>query len=151
MSVADKFLGFNSRTREGATQRRVSIHAPVRVRLNAALLLAAVNRFNSRTREGATPFSVRPVAEPCGFNSRTREGATKNQQNCYQVSSCFNSRTREGATQVHKLNELSNPVSIHAPVRVRHNKTVMSWVCISFNSRTREGATRISQRFTLHK
>ena len=55
-------FGFNSRTREGATQyqlqpemsHHVSIHAPVRVRLFGKDLLRIFQGFNSRTREGAT-------------------------------------------------------------------------------------------------
>ena len=53
---------FNSRTREGATpeggdsipRRRVSIHAPVRVRHTVTAVQVTVDGFNSRTREGAT-------------------------------------------------------------------------------------------------
>ena len=55
-------IGFNPRTREGATvrhgtgieRRKVSIHAPVRVRLLVSLLWDITRSFNPRTREGAT-------------------------------------------------------------------------------------------------
>ena len=55
-------LGFNSRTREGATdivpvyplQYFVSIHAPVRVRPCLSEGSQVYSGFNSRTREGAT-------------------------------------------------------------------------------------------------
>ena len=54
--------GFNSRTRVGATSSngddpgtlKVSIHAPVWVRLFRSPLLSHTRRFNSRTRVGAT-------------------------------------------------------------------------------------------------
>ena len=53
---------FNSRTREGATFQffvpyrllDVSIHAPVRVRLQTSETATSPLGFNSRTREGAT-------------------------------------------------------------------------------------------------
>ena len=59
--------GFNSRTREGATDYLgfntsapiVSIHAPVRVRPTWDGLVIFADSFNSRTREGATLHYVR--------------------------------------------------------------------------------------------
>ena len=55
-------FSFNPRTREGATSRKitmrhcptVSIHAPVRVRLEALQAAGKKGCFNPRTREGAT-------------------------------------------------------------------------------------------------
>ena len=77
------FSGFNSRTREGATDlehldellQSVSIHAPVRVRRRNSSSVFWKSSFNSRTREGATTMIPLEVLDKC-FNSRTREGAT---------------------------------------------------------------------------
>ena len=65
-------------------------------------------RFNPRTREGA-------------FNPRTREGATMRDLTNTPMHYRFNPRTREGATIVPLLTLGSPIVSIHAPVRVRHD------------------------------
>ena len=54
-------IGFNSRTREGAT---MSIKGDI-----------SITGFNSRTREGATLCPANNC-RCAGFNSRTREGAT---------------------------------------------------------------------------
>ena len=59
----------------------------------------------------------------------------------------FNSRTREGATSnVFDVIKI-NPVSIHAPVRVRHGVPAECFGVESFNSRTREGATPQKQPY----
>ena len=97
---------FNPRTREGATKKkkeaeknkRVSIHAPVRVRLLLVRRRTTNDHcFNPRTREGATPEGIVKLPPHIGFNPRTREGAT------WLV--CFL--------------PYGFLVSIHAPVRVR--------------------------------
>ena len=97
---------FNSRSREGATILptlsdsfiRISIHAPVRERLDSPQFTSKLTQdFNSRSREGATdrgyrlseafqisihaPVRERPITSPLAlllwnFNSRSREGAT---------------------------------------------------------------------------
>ena len=86
----------------------VSIHAPVRVRLNLPRYYFDRISFNSRTREGAT---------------RTAHGRGK--------GGCFNSRTREGATNMDGKKKIVNVVSIHAPVRVRRQppgqQGIFSW------------------------
>ena len=82
--------------------RKVSIHAPVKVRLYFLFQISYVFGFNSRTCEGATgrlgnvvgehavsihaPVKVRPAFHRCtapaeGFNSRTCEGATGPRKN----------------------------------------------------------------------
>src|SRR6185437_4738046 len=60
--------------------------------------------------------------------------------------SCFNPRAREGATAAtfEKLGVI--PVSIHAPVRARHLRTVAHLVHPCFNPRAREGATPALRR-----
>ena len=77
-------------------------------------------------------------------------------QKISRLKLCFNSRTREGATCQLFSSDLSKPVSIHAPVRVRLDK-IKNWNNKhSFNSRTREGATQkdlqkqIFQRVSIH-
>ena len=139
----------------------VSIHAPMKVRRGSSIFQWAVKCFNSRTHEGATPtdkvnalsykVSIHaPVkvrqdsaitrADWLCFNSRTREGATPEHFFILGIMG-FNSRTREGATQIHKHGYLHLPVSIHAPVKVRHFCQSSRIFLHSFNSRTREGAT----------
>ena len=56
-------IGFNPRTREGATKMGHGKHT-------------LVESFNPRTREGATSFRFRFFRPNLCFNPRTREGAT---------------------------------------------------------------------------
>ncbi len=119
---------FNPRTREGATETNqgsgdpyfVSIHAPVKVRLNVCWFfwrctsvsihapvkvrpsLFTQKQINLNVSIHA-PVKVRPA--PIGwaylafsFNPRTREGATHCSYNGARSNKCFNPRTREGAT-----------------------------------------------------
>ena len=60
---------------DSQSSRRVSIHAPVRMRQVKSFTLKGLLSFNSRTREDAT-FKVVCYSEQVGFNSRTREDAT---------------------------------------------------------------------------
>ena len=97
-------VGFNSRTREGATlalqkQKQgfeVSIHAPVKVRHGTFLLLT----YDDVSIHA--PVKVR----------RSRYYSTGS-------SGSFNSRTREGATDLQRELTEFKAVSIHAPVKVR--------------------------------
>ena len=80
--------GFNSRTRVGATraynhapvQERVSIHAPVWVRLFRVVFTTWVTEFQ--------------FTHPCGCDSTATKGG--------EQTNSFNSRTRVGATATHK-------------------------------------------------
>ena len=54
---------------------KVSIHAPVRERLNFLIETVNLKRFNSRSREGATNLFVETINFK-RLNSRSREGAT---------------------------------------------------------------------------
>ena len=98
-------MGFNSRTREGATEELdyyfprpfVSIHAPVKVRL----IPKSLYPYSGVSIHA--PVKVRQKKKICRvtcicFNSRTREGATKTLTQRFWRSTSFNSRTREGAT-----------------------------------------------------
>ena len=61
-----KTFSFNSRSREGATEKyhakidacRVSIHAPVRERRAETAPIQMIWSFNSRSREGATTANI---------------------------------------------------------------------------------------------
>ena len=53
------------------------------------------------------------------FNPRAREGATAPLPLVSSQSFCFNPRAREGATVLCRIDGISCPVSIHAPVRAR--------------------------------
>ena len=129
--------------RRGCAGRRVSIHAPVRVRQDQhepALLQAG---FNSRTRKGATshchqrnqaafvsihaPVRVRPARRlrrgqerrvSIHAPVRVRRGTRRRPRG---RPCCFNSRTRKGATLVCRVGFHQGGVSIHAPVRVRRD------------------------------
>ena len=140
---------FNSRTRVGATRRirrrmqqePVSIHAPVWVRHLWLVVCGIENKFQ--------------FTHPCGCDAR--EGAG------FSCCTGFNSRTRVGATMGTNIPGGYHPVSIHAPVWVRHPITrelmtglefqfthpcgcdIPLWYKAAskkgFNSRTRVGAT----------
>ena len=120
-------LGFNPRTREGATMTSgkidvnlvVSIHAPVRV------------------RHPHTCLKILPIAVSIHAPVRVRQS---NKQRAMPIDS-FNPRTREGAT--HHGTNVSGlvEVSIHAPVRVRPDDRRFCRISLGFNPRTREGAT----------
>ena len=98
---------------------RVSIHAPVWVRLLPTGEIATLVKFQ--------------VTHPCGCDSQTTEHSDR------QIS--FNSRTRVGATSS-SVSEVSGfQVSIHAPVWVRRANSNSLSSIRSFNSRTRVGAT----------
>ena len=164
-------IGFNSRTRVGATpvpvilliSGLVSIHAPVWVRQANQNLQPINNMFQFTHPCGcdlATPsyvgsFSVFQFTHPCGCDGRSElsPGGTWS----------FNSRTRVGATSDEHKASNGEAVSIHAPVWVRQQlrgaftmEEVFQFthpgVCDdraqgggygarSFNSRTRVGAT----------
>ena len=91
-------------------KKKVSIHAPVKVRLQNFLFLFWPVSFNSRTREGATAGFAFHIPKVLSFNSRTREGATQ---------SGFKAVCITG-------------VSIHAPVKVRHDKPLRPVIHILF-------------------
>ena len=82
--------------------RRVSIHAPVWVRLLS---------INAAT--GHMPFQF---THPCGCDFTNHYPAN--------AGYCFNSRTRVGATDEELELIAALAVSIHAPVWVRHDKSV---------------------------
>ena len=148
MARPSRLRSFNSRSREGAT--KVPQENERRWK-----------SFNSRSREGATRSPrCTPPRGGC-FNSRSREGATR----CTPPrGGCFNSRSREGATALRKIREHVQRVSIHAPVRERHDLICLHLYHLQvsihapvrerrpepyaqkgrlrgFNSRSREGAT----------
>ena len=120
---------FNSRTRVGATYMRfrfltpnkVSIHAPVWVRLGRRSYSASGILFQ--------------FTHPCGCDipSPLKRYATLR----------FNSRTRVGATFCQAYGLPLYEVSIHAPVWVRRQKDDIVLYRIGFNSRTRVGATPV--------
>ena len=141
--------GFNSRTRVGATilistfslGYMVSIHAPVWVRLGYRYRYYDFMKFQ--------------FTHPCGCDSFAGFSSF--------YSKSFNSRTRVGATLEFITPCPPVPVSIHAPVWVRHQYcplltngvlfqfthpcgcdvvvVVVADKLVSFNSRTRVGAT----------
>ena len=80
--------------------RRVSIHAPAKGRLDAALPGSRESRcFNPRPREGATRIDPMATARALSFNPRPREGATDRARSIRSMLQCFNPRPREGATR----------------------------------------------------
>ena len=118
---------FNPRTRKGATAapggsrgaKVVSVHAPARVRPPGSISGIGCASFNPRTRKGATSGSGASARSMRRFNPRTRKGATGEY------------RTAPGV----------DPVSIHAPARVRPSLFWTRRYSDSFNPRTRKGAT----------
>ena len=80
----ERSAGFNSRTRVGATGRgcepfrvyRVSIHAPVWVRLRHRFNVSFLVKFQFTHPCGCDSFSTPSKYPLVGFNSRTRVGAT---------------------------------------------------------------------------
>ena len=75
----------------------VSIHAPVRVRRDAAQSPRCRICFNSRTREGATDDLIREfLDEIVSIHAPVRVRLLV--FSIYKGVFCFNSRTREGAT-----------------------------------------------------
>ena len=89
----------------------VSIHAPVKGRLLAAIFFAVFDGFNPRPREGATVYDNGDVSYT-SFNPRPREGATCN----------------VGETDV------VHGVSIHAPVKGRRGRKMRSSMSMKFQS-----------------
>ena len=80
---------------------KVSIHAPVRVRLNDSYVYKAKGCFNSRTREGATGsklFNLFSNMSKVSIHAPVRVRHLLIV--VYYGLSCFNSRTREGATSI---------------------------------------------------
>ena len=97
-------MGFNSRTREGATKVIKST--------------VAGYSFNSRTREGATSYNSR-LGTPYTVSIHAPVKVRQIVQGSFPCRRCFNSRTREGATTRIFPRNQQLPVSIHAPVKVR--------------------------------
>ena len=119
-------IGFNSRTRVGATGADTDGHSPLLFQFTHPcgcdtfdlILSQAETGFNSRTRVGATLVScpiatMRPVSihAPVWVRLRGHEGNRE--------SKGFNSRTRVGATHALEAMAINAIVSIHAPVWVR--------------------------------
>ncbi len=121
----------------------VSIHAPVKVRLSLSSMFMSGLPVSIHAPVKVRRCSWRACTgwRPC-FNPRTREGAT-----CYAACPipnppCFNPRTREGATACCWERPSEPEVSIHAPVKVRpHAQAGPHHHRAGFNPRTREGAT----------
>ena len=110
------------------TASHVSIHAPVRVRLDCRYYIFGICvSIHAPVRVRLSRIVTRSFS--FSFNSRTREGATR--RFCVRMS--FYS------------------VSIHAPVRVRPIFQNGTGPFYSFNSRTREGATRMRMVYILLK
>ena len=103
----------------------VSIHAPVKGRLDAVTLLDLEDMFNPRPREGATETEITYCIFNVCFNPRPREGATKFGYIILGQFAGFNPRPREGATVAQTLPPPQRRVSIHAPVKGRHNITLV--------------------------
>ena len=104
--IANKVpIGFNSRTRVGATSPP----------LNPILK----QWFQFTHPCGCDPCPGECTCTPLSFNSRTRVGATLRFGHVPTMAQSFNSRTRVGATAAEVGQGLDNRVSIHAPVWVR--------------------------------
>ena len=141
---------------------KVSIHAPVKVRLNSPISSSSKWGFNPRTREGATILlSAKKKSLSVSIHApvKVRQRAKFKGMDI----DCFNPRTREGATILMESQMSQRLVSIHAPVKVRLKfalknrelrefQSTHPWRCdwvkilyfcsyLSFNPRTREGAT----------
>ena len=117
---------FNPRTRKGATlpgriHRRlpaVSIHAPARVRLDRMAPYMPGARFQSTHPQGCDSVFIRCRLAAHGFNPRTRKGATLVSAD-HKVGSLFQSTHPQGCDGIAAKAQLPQPVSIHAPARVR--------------------------------
>ena len=100
-------MRFNSRSRKGATPYRrygkakpiVSIHAPVRERLDGDVVLFDANpvSIHAPVRERRNTAMISGIT--AGFNSRSREGATLPADTTEKLAG-FNSRSPEGATSL---------------------------------------------------
>ena len=145
-------MGFNSRSREGATRVRVatrtyknvSIHAPVRERLKYI-----INRLLSKQVSIHAPVRERLELGTSGMRSKVSIHAPVRERHTpfpiLRTPASFNSRSREGATMRYALYNVIGLVSIHAPVRERQKVTEKLWRIKCFNSRSREGATSFDQ------
>ena len=139
---------FNPRPLAGATftgnivhhAHNISIHAPLRGRLFALVLLFEYSDFNPRPLAGATwpdqshrtlhSFQSTP---PCGgdpfptafcllsrdFNPRPLAGATRTTTSSFRLIFDFNPRPLAGATQFIEIGVHGINISIHAPLRGR--------------------------------
>ena len=77
----------------------VSIHAPVKERLNIIIVVVWKSGFNSRSREGATTdFTLFSVRREVSIHAPVKERLNRVGQ-LLHVYSSFNSRSREGATR----------------------------------------------------
>ena len=162
---------FNPRTREGATiatsgltiHRKVSIHAPARVRPTAWTPTSSTARFQSTHPRGCDQRKPKHKGEEECFNPRTREGATWQclvAARLFLVSIHAPARVRLGEVMstdteinvsIHAparvrpargtMPGCRRTVSIHAPARVRRVPRRHRATQGSFNPRTREGAT----------
>ncbi len=128
--------------------RRVSIHAPARVRPGDGDGKPRGILFQSTHPQGCDPAAMpRPPPRWC-FNPRTRKGAT---------SSCPRARHRrqfqsthpQGCDVVRADTRRDLKVSIHAPARVRRQLKYQQLSGVgSFNPRTRKGATATRSGWT---
>ena len=134
-------ISFNSRTRVGATFIKdcerwiggVSIHAPVWVRpSNQSDVVTVSTLFQFTHPCGCDQRWMREVKKRWSFNSRTRVGATKIPCVQCHIPCRFNSRTRVGATETLCISMQSGIVSIHAPVWVRLNEDVNTYITHGF-------------------
>ena len=122
-------FNFNPRTCEGATNifpmsynsLKISIHAPVKVRLLRLIPPLLQNLFQSTHLWRCDNYIFFVFLDVIYFNPRT----------------C------EGATSVYSLPLIMYDISIHAPVKVRLHSTTLFGMVLNFNPRTCEGATEI--------
>src|SRR5512133_473030 len=131
----DGAKSFNPRTCKGATGLDktkaqvllVSIHAPVKVRLNVRFHWWLNRSFNPRTCKGATAVVAYSIVA-----------------NGVSIHAPVKVRLRDCG-----LPEVQSQVSIHAPVKVRLNLLSLQIADLCFNPRTCKGATTLlNQRGT---
>ena len=103
---------------------------------------AAMPRFNPRTHESATCGLLGCRYDYLRFNPRTHESATNCSAGYSPPGRGFNPRTHESATVFHCIVQRRKHVSIHALMRVRHERGLLAGCRKGFNPRTHESATR---------
>ncbi len=97
---------------------KISIHAPLRERLECGVLQVPTSYFNPRSLAGATIISRMQASTYRNFNPRSLAGATPI-GSVISLSPVFQSTLPCGSDRVRTTTTVITHISIHAPLRER--------------------------------
>ncbi len=153
IQIIPGYVGFNPRTCKGATSLllhpystpRVSIHAPVKVRL---IRLRGVPKgvlvsIHAPVKVRLFCWQISAAYFAVSIHAPVKVRLDTRRVGCVRIVR-FNPRTCKGATSRGAELLLITFVSIHAPVKVRHGRVIQIIPgYVGFNPRTCKGATRV--------